>query len=130
MPKPYVRPMPATWWLRNRAYFWFMMREFTAVFVAIYCVTLLIILWRIKRPMHGGAAYDDILAGLQSPWSVALHFFALLAAMFHTVTWFALVPKVMVLRAGEDKVPPVLLVLAHWVLWVLVTVGIIWAAFS
>jgi succinate dehydrogenase subunit C len=129
MPKPYVRPMPATWWLRNRAYFWFMVRELTAVFVAAYCIWLLIVLWKIKSSSRGGVAYDDILAWLQTPWSVAIHFIALIAAMYHAITWFALVPKVMVVRVGEEKVPPFLLVAAHWVLWSVITLAIIWFVF-
>src|SRR5262245_7971808 len=68
MPKPYTRPMPAGWWLRKRAYFWFMMRELTAVFVAAYCVMLLYMLWKVKS--GGGVAYDDLLTCLQtSMWS-------------------------------------------------------------
>jgi fumarate reductase subunit C len=130
MPKPYVRPMPATWWLRKRAYFWFMMRELTAVFVAAYCVLLLYILWQIKRTVQGGAIYDEILARLQTPWSIAFHFLALVAAMYHTVTWFALVPKVMVVRVGEEKLPPILLVLAHWILWAIISAGILWLVFG
>src|SRR5262245_31678043 len=111
MPKPYVRPVRATWWLRQRAYFWFMTRELTAVFVAVYFVLLLIILWRLKSP-NGGSAYDDILTWLQtSKVSLVFHFLAFVAAMYHTITWFALVPKVMVVRMGEEKLPPFLLVL-------------------
>lgn len=128
MPKPYTRPMPASWWLQKRAYFWFMIREFTAVFVGIYCVLLLVFLWKIKH--GGGAAYDDIVAKLQTPWSIAFHFIALVAAMYHTMTWFALVPKVMVVRMGEEKLPPVALVAAHWFLWLIVTAAIIWFVFG
>jgi fumarate reductase subunit C len=106
-----------------------MMREFTAVFVAAYCVLLLLIVWHIKKSSHPGVAYDDIMARLQTPWSVAFHFLALLAAMFHTVTWFALVPKVLVVRLGEDKLPPILLVLAHWALWLVVSATIVCVLF-
>ena len=128
MPKPYVRPMPATWWLRNRAYFRFMLRELTAVFVAVYCVILLVILWKLKR--SGGTVYDAILAPLQDWRSVLLHFIVLVAALYHTFTWFALVPKVMVVRFGEEKVPPFMLVAGHWLLWLLVTLGILWFVFK
>jgi fumarate reductase subunit C len=102
-----------------------MMRELTAVFVAIYCIALLIILWRIKSSNQGGAVFDELLATLQTPWSVALHFLALIAAMYHKITWFALVPKVMVVRMGEEKLAPAWLVLAHWALWLVISAGIL-----
>jgi len=126
MPKPYMRKMPATWWLRKRAYFWFMMRELTAVFMGVYCVVLLVMLYRMKQ---GGPQFDEFLAALQTPWSVGFHFIAFVAAMYHTVTWFALVPKALVLRMGEEKVPPIVLVGAHWLGWAVVSALLIWLVF-
>lgn len=128
MPKPYIRKMPATWWLRKRAYFWFMIRELTAVLMAVYCVILLLLLFRMKK--QGGSAYDDFLASLQTPWSVGFHFIAFVAAMYHTVTWFALVPKALVVRMGEEKVPPLVLVGAHWLAWVVVSAVLVWLVFG
>jgi fumarate reductase subunit C len=127
MPKPYIRKMPATWWLRKRAYFWFMIRELTAVLMAVYCVILLLLLFSMKK--QGGAAYDDFLALLQTAWSVGFHFIAFVAAMFHAVTWFALVPKALVIRMGEEKVPPFVLVGAHWLAWAVVSVLLVWLVF-
>ena len=127
MPKPYVRKMPATWWLQKPAYVKFMLRELTAVFVAAYCVLLLIALWKLK---HSPAAFDAFLSLLQTPWLIAFHAVAFLAAMYHTLTWFALVPKVLVVRVGEEKVSPVLLVASHWLLWLLVSIGLVWLAFK
>ena len=129
MPKPYVRKMPVTWWLKKRAYFWFMMRELTAVFTAIYCVMLLVMLFRMKGE-HGGARYDEFMASLQTPWSIGFHFIAFLAAMYHTVTWFALVPKALVVRMGEEKVPPFILVGAHWLAWAVVSALLLWLVFG
>jgi len=124
MAKPYVRKMPATWWLAHRAYFWFMLREFTSVFLAIYCVILLVMVWRIRHDQ-----FDEFLAQLQNPWSVGFHFICLVAALFNTATWFALVPKVMVLRRGEEKVPAAVLVAAHWFMWLVVTAVCLVVAF-
>ena len=128
MPKPYIRKMPATWWLRNRAYFWFMMRELTAVFMAVYCVILLVMLYRMKQ--GNSSFFDFLLTVLENPLSIAFHFLAFVAAMYHTMTWFALVPKVFVIRMGEEKAPPILLVLGHWVGWLVVTAFVIWAVFG
>jgi len=128
MPKPYIRKMPATWWLRNRAYFWFMMRELTAVFMAVYCVLLLVMVYRLKQ--SNSSFFDFLLSILENPFSIAFHFLAFVAAMYHTWTWFALVPKVFVIRLGEEKVPPLLLVLGHWVGWFVVTAVLVWCVFG
>ena len=125
MPKPYIRKMPSTWWLQKRAYFWFMIRELTAVFMGAYCVVLLVLLFRLKQ---SNPSFITLLAMLQTPWSITFHFLALVAAMFHTVTWFALVPKALVIRLGEEKVPPLVLVGAHWAAWVVLTAGMVWLA--
>ena len=126
MPKPYTRKMPATWWLKNRAYFWFMVRELTAVFMGIYCIVLLVLLYHMKR---GGSSFDDFLPLLQTGWSVGFHFIAFVAAMFHAVTWFALVPKALVVRMGEEKVPPSVLVGAHWMAWAVISALLVWLVF-
>ncbi len=124
MPKPYIRKMPATWWLQKRAYFWFMVRELTVVFMAVYCVVLLVLLYRLKQ--SNASFYKFVGDVLQNPWSIGFHFLAFVAAMYHTITWFALVPKAMVIRMGEEKVPPFLLVGALWLAWVLITGLMIW----
>ena len=126
MPKPYVRKMPATWWLRKRAYFWFMIRELTAVVMAAYCVVLLVMLYRLKQR---DGSIDEFMASLQTGRSVGFHFIALVAAMFHTFTWFALVPKELVVRMGEEKLPPFVLIGAHWLAWAVVSALLVWLVF-
>ncbi len=131
MSKPYIRPMPASWWLKNRHYFWFMMREFSAVFIALYCVILLVMLAQMKT---GGvspeSAFDDMLSHLQTAWSVGFHFIALLFALYHTFTWFNLVPQAMPVRLGEERVPSVLLVAPNYVLWVALSAALAWFVFE
>ena len=127
MPKPYTRKMPATWWLQKRSYLYFMLRELTAVFVAAYCVILLVLLWRLKQGVVG---YQDFLNLLRTPWSVGFHVIALVFAIYHTVTWFNLLPKVIVLRSGEEKIPGVFLVAGHYLAWILVSVLLVWLVFG
>jgi fumarate reductase subunit C len=79
--RPYRAPPSRYWWLEHRAYFLFVVRELTSVFVAAYCVFLLFVL-------------------------------------FHSITWFNLTPKIMVMHIGEEQVPPRLiaaLVYAGWI---------------
>lgn len=126
MPKPYVRKMPATWWLQRRSYFYFMMRELTALFIAAFCVELLVFVYRIKQ---GPMSYMDFLDQLKHPAAIGFHFIAFLFAAYHSITWFNLTPKAIVVRTGEDKVPDAMLILPNYVAWVVLSAGLVWVVF-
>ena len=116
--KPYVRPMPATWWLKRSPYLLFMLREFSSVFVAAYVVIFLVM---IRRLNEGQAAYEAFLASLKSPLAISFHIVALAFAVFHTVTWFHLTPKAMAVRIGEERVKPALIIAPNYAAWAVVS---------
>jgi fumarate reductase subunit C len=119
--------MPLSWWLQKPQYFRFMLREFTAVFLAGYCVFLLVLLWKVKQ---GSDAYEDFRDRWIQPHYVVLHVLAFVAALYHSITWFNLTPKVMVIRRGEEKVPAALIAGANYVLWLLVSAVILFIVLS
>ena len=121
--KPYVRPMPATWWLKRTPYLLFMLRELTSVFIAAYVVLFLVM---IRRLSEGQAAYESFLNGLRSPLAISFHVVALAFALFHTITWFHLTPKAMAVRIGEERVPPALIIAPNYVAWVVVSAAVAW----
>lgn len=127
MRKPYIRPIPATWWLAKPQYFRFMLREFTAFFLAGYCVFLIVLLWKVKQ---GSEAFQDFLDRWIQPHYVVFNVLALVAAIYHSITWFNLTPKVMVIRQGEEKVPAALIVGANYVLWLVVSAVILFIVIS
>ena len=57
------------------------------------------------------------MKGLMSPLSIILHAVVFLMVLYHTNTWFSLLPKVAVLWRGEEKLSGSLLVGANWVAW-------------
>src|SRR5207244_10570620 len=106
MLKEYVRPMPATWWLRNYHLVLFMIRELTSVFVAGYVVFLLVLLYRFEvawKVSLSGLSFelDSVFAMLKSWPSIVLQLIALAFIVFHSVTWFNLTPKAVILWRGE-----------------------------
>ena len=119
--RPYHRKLPKSWWLQKGRYTSYMVREATCVLIAAYTVLVLIGLYRLSQ---GPAAYDAFLQAVQSPPGVAFHVVALVFALIHTVTWFGLAPKAMPLRMGEQAVPAGAVVLAHYAVWVVVSVGV------
>ena len=123
MSKPYVRPIPKSWWLKRRAYFLFMLRELTSVSVAGYAILLLVMLYRFGQ---GPEAFDGFLDALRHPVSIALHAVALLAALYHTFTWFNLTPRALVVQIGEYRVPDVLIAGINYVVWIAVSGLVAW----
>lgn len=110
--KPYVRPM-AGWWLKNPVYVRYILRESTAVFVGIYAVILLVGLLRLSS---GEAAWNNWLIAMQSPGAILFHVVALGAAVYHSVTWFSVAPKVMPpLIINGEKVPVAKIVTGQYI---------------
>lgn len=88
---PYVRPMGG-WWRRDPFFVRYMWREATAIVVALYAGELLFGLLRLAQ---GEAAWNGWIDALRSPWSIGLHALMLAAMVYHTVSWFAIMPKTM-----------------------------------
>ena len=120
--RPYVRPVPTNWWLKQRAYFLFILRELTSVFIAIYLILFLNLLYQLSL---GRAAYETYLDFLATPGMIAFAVVVLIAAMYHMVTWFGLLPNIVVIRIGEYRVPSKLIVGANYVAWIVVSAIIV-----
>ncbi len=120
----YHRPHRKAWFLERPAYVRFMVRELTSFFVAGYLVLLLLTLAKLGG---GEAALADWLAAVSGPGWMAAHVVALIAAVWHSVTWFGAVPQAMPIYLGEDRVPaPIAAVLMGYGPWLTVTAVIVW----
>jgi len=115
----YHRHVPNTWWLQRRPYILFMIRELTSVFVAGYCIFLLVFVFKLTE---GADAYANFMAALKYPSSVALHLITLVFVLYHTITWFNLTPKILVLYRGEDRIPQGLVAATFYAGWVVVSI--------
>jgi fumarate reductase subunit C len=80
------------WWRRNAYFKKYMLREVTAFFVAGYALVLLAGLIRLSQ---GSAAFGEWLEGLKSGWSIALHVVLLVIFLYHTYSFFEIMPKTM-----------------------------------
>lgn len=100
---PYVRSM-RKWWMRDPFFKAYMVREATAVFVAAYALVLLVGLVRLAQ---GEAAWNGWLAAMQSPASLVFHAVTLAAFVYHTWSWFRIMPKTMPpVFVGTKRLPP------------------------
>ena len=120
--RPFVRPVPTTWWLKRRVYFLFILRELTSVFIAVFLILFLVLLYHLSL---GRAEYETYLNFLATPGMIAFAVVVLIAALYHTVTWFALLPNIVVIRIGEYRVPSKLIVGANYVAWIVVSALIV-----
>lgn len=101
--RPYVRPMEG-WWKKNPYFVEYMIHESTALFVAGYAFVLLVGLVRLGQ---GEAAWNGWLEALSSPFSLIIHLVFLVAILYHTYTWFKIMPITMPpIIVGGKKVGP------------------------
>ena len=89
--RPYVRPMQG-WWRRDPFFVRYMVREVTAVAVAVYA---LILMGGVVCLAQGTLAWNLWLAAMRSPWSLLLHGVLLYAMVVHAKSWFEIMPKTM-----------------------------------
>ena len=89
--RTYLRPMDG-WWRKNPFFVRYMAREVTAVFVVLYALVLLI---SVVRLAEGPASFGAWVATLRSTPMVMLHVVFLVAFLYHTKSWFDIMPKTM-----------------------------------
>lgn len=109
--RPYVRPMPRTWWLRKPAYVRYMLRELTCVLIGAWSGWLAFGMLSLARGPESWQAYLD---GLASTPGIVFQLLVLAGALYHSVSWFALAPRTMPLRLGGKPVPAAWITLAHY----------------
>ncbi len=108
---PYVRPMRG-WWRRDPFFLRYMVREATAVAVAIYALILSVGLLRLAQ---GEAAWNGWLAALRTPGSLLLHAVLLIAMLVHAKSWFEIMPKTMpIIRVGGRRLAAGTITRAGW----------------
>jgi fumarate reductase subunit C len=109
--------MPADWWTRNRHYFLYVVREFTALPLAIWLLWLLV---EIKQAGDGKAHYSP-------PSSTAFVVFSvivLLFALYHSVTFLSLSGLIIRVKLFDRPLPSRLITLAMFGLWAAASVVI------
>ena len=121
--KLHTKRVPILWWMHRWVDIRFITRELTSVFVAGYAV---IFLFYIRSVSQGPEAFARFSERLASPLFIALHCFALVALIYHSITWFNLAPKAMVVKVGENRIPNAVIVLMNYVGWVAISIVIIW----
>jgi fumarate reductase subunit C len=118
--------MKRGWWLGQRRYFLYMIRELTSLFLALYCALIVVGLLRLSQ---GRAAWEAFLAGLSSAPGIVFQLICLAFAIYHSVTWFAVTPKAMPpLMVKGQPVPAGRIVAWHYGAWAVISLVVLFAA--
>ena len=109
--------MPANWFTRNRRYFLYVIREFTALPLALWLLWLLV---EVKRAGDGPAHY----APHGSPLFIAFSVVVLLFALYHSITFLSLSGLIIRVKLLDRPLPPRLVTAAMFGIWALASVVI------
>lgn len=119
----YVKRVPIFWWTRRWSYTRFILRELSSVVVAAYAVVLILLAQAVGA---GPAEYQEFMELFRRPVSIGLNVVALAFVLLHSVTWFNLAPKAMVIRVGKNVVPPMFIVGMNYAAWIVVSAVVAW----
>jgi len=100
------------------AYVKFILRELSSVAVAW---TVAIVLLQIRALTGGPEAYLRLEHRLSSPWMITLNLIAFAFLLLHSITWFNLAPKAMVVRIGGKRLPAVLISGPQYLAWIAIS---------
>lgn len=108
------RPVSTYWWLEKPAYFAFILREGSCMFVGWFVVYLLVLIAAVGR---GPASYTRFLDWSSTPWVLALNLIGFAFMIYHAVTFFVAAPRAMAVHIGQRRVPERLVLWGHYLAW-------------
>jgi fumarate reductase subunit C len=124
--QPYIRPMSkTTWYMRNGRYKVYMLREMTCLLVGFYSFLVIFGL----AALSSAERWNAFLASQQNAVMIVFHGSALIYFLiYQTFAWFELAPKAMPLQIGEKKLSDSYIVIAHYIVWAVLSAFVFWLA--
>jgi fumarate reductase subunit C len=111
------------WWLFQRQYFKFILRELSSVFVAAFVVITLL---QLNALRHGPEAYARFERWMRNPAVIALNLVSFFFVLFHAITWFNLAPSAVAVRVRGKRLPDFMVAAPNYVVWLVVSGGVAW----
>jgi len=122
-PKLYFKRKPIFWWATKWKHFRFILRELTSLGVAYFSICLILL---VRAISIGPDSYQFFLRWFSSPLGIIIDIAAVGLLLFHSITWFQLAPKAMVIRIGKTTIPGSLIVGANFGAWIVFSGIVIW----
>ncbi len=115
--RSYRPAMSSDWWTRKWHYFWYMVREFTALPLALW---LLWLLFEIQRAGRGPAGYYP-------PTSTAFVIFSVIClyfSLYHSITFLSLAGVILHFKVLDKPVPSRIIVYLQFLMWIVASIVI------
>jgi fumarate reductase subunit C len=101
----------------------FILRELSSLAVASFVALTLLLLRALSQ---GPKSYAEFQEELKTPWLIVLNGISLFFVLFHTITWFNLAPRAMVVRVRGQRVPDWLIAGSNYVAWLVISAAVAW----
>jgi fumarate reductase subunit C len=111
------------WWLGNRHYTVYMVRELTSFFVSVFAI---LYVYQVALFATSPGAYSRYLDLLRNPLMIGFSIVILGFTLFHALTWFFLIGRVQPLKLGGWTSTPVHSLVINTVLMVVISLVVIW----
>ena len=121
--KLFRRSMPILWWTKRWSHTKFILRELTSLCVAFFSLELILLVLSISK---GQEEYFTFIDTLGNPVLIILNIVAFIGLIFHSITWFDLAPKAMVIKVGSKPLPAFIISGSNYVGWIVLSVLIFW----
>jgi fumarate reductase subunit C len=113
-PKPYQPEMTAYWYFDRWPYLEFMLRESSSVFVGWFAVVMLL---QLNAVISGPTAYANFQRWMATPAVFIVNLITFVFVCFHAITWFTLVPRVMVRQLLARPAPEMMAAAPNFGIW-------------
>src|SRR5690348_14831916 len=94
--------MPDDWWMKNKRYFSYMVRELTAVFAALWVLVFLIHIPMMAAGPQDMATHVAWVNFVHNPYWTIFSVICFFLVGYHAITWFILMGTVMWMRFGAS----------------------------
>lgn len=117
------RPVSTYWWLQQRSYFLFILREASCIFVA-WCVVYLLML--VRAVSEGEMSYRQFLSWSATPLILLVNLVSLFFIVLHAITFFEAAPRAIVVHVGGRRVPNGFVRAAHYLGLIAASGVVVW----
>jgi fumarate reductase subunit C len=111
------------WWMYRWSYLAFILRELSSLFIAWFVVFTLL---QIRALSQGAERYQQFQSWAKNPVVLVVNVVSLFFVVFHSITWFNLAPKAMVVRLRGQRVPGPWIAGLNYAAWALVSALVAW----
>lgn len=122
-PRWYRKKVSTFWWLGSWPYTRFILRELTSIAVALATLETIGLVWAVGS---GPSAWDAYSQFMKEPLVIFVNGMALIGVLYHSITWFNLAPKAMVVKITGERVPGWMIAAGNYAGWLAASAVVAW----